>query len=64
MASTVNCPTCRRPVQWSDESAYRPFCSERCRLIDLGAWLSEQHKIPDEPGTAPEESAGDSDSGP
>jgi uncharacterized protein len=27
---------------------YRPFCSERCRLIDLGAWLTEQHKIPDE----------------
>ncbi len=46
--ATVKCPTCKRPVQWSAESAYRPFCSERCRLIDLGAWLTEQHKIPDE----------------
>ena len=50
MATTVKCPTCRRPVEWSEQSAYRPFCSDRCRLIDLGAWLTEQHKIPDEPG--------------
>jgi endogenous inhibitor of DNA gyrase (YacG/DUF329 family) len=35
-------------VEWSEQSAYRPFCSERCRLIDLGAWLTEQNKIPDE----------------
>jgi endogenous inhibitor of DNA gyrase (YacG/DUF329 family) len=33
-------------VEWSAESAYRPFCSERCRLIDLGAWLAEKHAIP------------------
>ena len=48
MATTVKCPTCRRPVQWSEESVYRPFCSDRCRLIDLGAWFGEQHRIPDE----------------
>jgi endogenous inhibitor of DNA gyrase (YacG/DUF329 family) len=48
MATIVKCPTCRRPVEWSSESLYRPFCSDRCRLIDLGAWLTEQHKIPDE----------------
>jgi endogenous inhibitor of DNA gyrase (YacG/DUF329 family) len=47
MTAVVKCPTCQRPVEWSEESAYRPFCSERCRLIDLGAWLTEQHKIPD-----------------
>jgi endogenous inhibitor of DNA gyrase (YacG/DUF329 family) len=47
MSAMVKCPTCRRPVAWSEQSAYRPFCSERCRLIDLGAWLTEQHKIPD-----------------
>lgn len=50
MTALVKCPTCRRPVEWSEQSAYRPFCSERCRLIDLGAWLTEQHKIPDENG--------------
>ena len=41
-----NVPTCRRPVEWSPASPYRPFCSDRCRLIDLGAWLSEKHAIP------------------
>jgi endogenous inhibitor of DNA gyrase (YacG/DUF329 family) len=46
--ATVKCPTCRRPVEWSEASPYRPFCSDRCRLIDLGAWLGEQHRIPDE----------------
>jgi hypothetical protein len=55
VAATVKCPTCRRPVVWSESSVYRPFCSERCRLIDLGAWLTEQNKIPDESGTEPEE---------
>jgi hypothetical protein len=48
MPTTVKCPTCRRPVEWTPESAYRPFCSERCRLIDLGAWFNEDHRIPDE----------------
>ena len=46
MPRTVSCPTCQRPVEWSPESPFRPFCSERCRLIDLGAWVSEQRGIP------------------
>ncbi len=41
----VRCPTCKRQVDWAN-APFRPFCSERCRLIDLGAWLSEQHAIP------------------
>ncbi len=48
----VKCPTCRREIDWS-QSPYRPFCSERCQLIDLGAWLTEKHAIPGEP--APDE---------
>jgi endogenous inhibitor of DNA gyrase (YacG/DUF329 family) len=48
MVTLVKCPECGRPVPWSSESTYRPFCSDRCRLIDLGAWLTEQHKIPDQ----------------
>ena len=48
----VPCPTCNRPVEWTDASPWRPFCSERCRLIDLGAWVSEQR------GIAGEERAG------
>ena len=48
MPRKVPCPTCRRPVEWSPESPFRPFCSERCKLIDLGAWVSEQRAIPGE----------------
>ena len=40
----VNCPTCQRELDWQD-APFRPFCSERCRLIDLGAWLAERHAI-------------------
>jgi endogenous inhibitor of DNA gyrase (YacG/DUF329 family) len=47
-AQRVKCPTCRREIDWS-QSPFRPFCSERCRLIDLGAWLAEKHAIPGEP---------------
>ncbi len=46
MAVTVKCPTCGRSIEWSDKSPFRPFCSERCRVIDLGAWLTEKHAIP------------------
>lgn len=43
------CPTCRRELAWDPANRFRPFCSERCRLIDLGAWLAEEHAIPGEP---------------
>lgn len=43
---TVECPTCGAPVEWSAKSEYRPFCSHRCKLIDLGAWAAEEHAIP------------------
>jgi endogenous inhibitor of DNA gyrase (YacG/DUF329 family) len=45
MARTITCPTCGKPVRWSEESPWRPFCSERCRLIDLGDWIDERHRI-------------------
>jgi endogenous inhibitor of DNA gyrase (YacG/DUF329 family) len=45
--TTVPCPTCNKPVPWSAASRWRPFCSERCRLIDLGDWLDEKHRIPE-----------------
>jgi endogenous inhibitor of DNA gyrase (YacG/DUF329 family) len=60
MVTTVKCPTCRRPVEWTPDSAYRPFCSERCRLIDLGAWFDEKHRIPDESPGATDDSIPDS----
>lgn len=55
MASIVKCPTCRRDVEWTPKSQFRPFCSDRCRLIDLGAWFSEKHAIPDEGAAADDE---------
>lgn len=57
MTTVVKCPTCKRPVDWTPGSPYRPFCSDRCRLVDLGAWLTEQHKIPDENPTTDEDMA-------
>lgn len=45
----VNCPTCNEIVEWLESNEYRPFCSERCKLIDLGEWASERHAIPGEP---------------
>ena len=44
----VNCPTCGQSVAWTATSRWRPFCSERCRLIDLGEWLNEERRIPTE----------------
>ena len=45
MVSKVKCPTCEKLVEWNEESKWRPFCSERCKLIDLGEWASESHRI-------------------
>ncbi len=47
-ARIVTCPTCQKPVEWSERSDWRPFCSERCKLIDLGAWVMEERRIPGE----------------
>ena len=46
---TLACPTCKQNVEWSDDFPERPFCSKRCKLIDLGEWASETHKIPVDP---------------
>ncbi len=45
-ARIVNCPQCGKPVEWNVDNRFRPFCSERCRLIDLGAWATESYRIP------------------
>jgi endogenous inhibitor of DNA gyrase (YacG/DUF329 family) len=44
---TVNCPQCGKPVVWNAASVWRPFCSERCKMIDLGAWAAENYRVPD-----------------
>jgi uncharacterized protein len=42
----VACPQCGKATPWSDANGYRPFCSERCKTIDLGAWATESYRIP------------------
>jgi endogenous inhibitor of DNA gyrase (YacG/DUF329 family) len=60
----VACPQCGKAVEWTPTSRWRPFCSERCKLVDLGAWASEAYRIPlAEPAesdeSAPDESPDD-----
>ncbi|HLM55659.1 MAG TPA: DNA gyrase inhibitor YacG [Pyrinomonadaceae bacterium] len=44
----MKCPICRRPTTYSKENSFRPFCSERCKLIDFGAWANEEYSVPSE----------------
>jgi len=44
----VKCPNCGKPTQWND-NPYRPFCSERCKLVDLGRWVNEEYRVPGPP---------------
>jgi endogenous inhibitor of DNA gyrase (YacG/DUF329 family) len=39
------CPTCNKQVQWQD-NPFRPFCSERCKLVDLDKWVSDEYRVP------------------
>jgi len=49
----VICPVCGQPSEFGPQNPYRPFCCERCKLIDLGDWANENYRIPD---TTPPES--------
>lgn len=44
----IVCPNCGKKNTWNKDNSFRPFCSERCKLIDLGDWASEQRRIPGE----------------
>jgi endogenous inhibitor of DNA gyrase (YacG/DUF329 family) len=44
----IHCPTCKKEVIWTQENPSRPFCCERCKLIDLGAWAGGDNAIPGE----------------
>jgi uncharacterized protein len=56
MPVKIRCPTCRKETEW-ENNRYRPFCSDRCQLIDLGAWIEERYRIPQ----GSDESLGDDD---
>ncbi len=47
-APVVACPTCGTAVAWVPENRWKPFCSERCKLIDLGQWATEKYRVPAE----------------
>jgi hypothetical protein len=49
---------CRREPQ---QYKWRPFCSERCKLADLGRWLAEEYRVPDEPDAPPAPAGRDED---
>lgn len=55
----VSCPICGATVKWLAENRWKPFCSERCKLIDLGQWATEKYRVPVEPrpdeGEAPDQ---------
>ncbi len=59
----VNCPRCQTPVTWSASTPFRPFCSERCKLMDLGAWATEKYRVaaPDHAATSEEHPSGQDD---
>ena len=57
-APRVPCPTCGSPTRYHAGNRWRPFCSERCRSVDLGAWASERFRVPVE---APPEHGPDED---
>jgi endogenous inhibitor of DNA gyrase (YacG/DUF329 family) len=56
----VTCPACGGDSVYSPENRYRPFCSERCKNVDLGAWASESYRLPARPGAPTSEAADDS----
>ncbi len=44
----MKCPICHQPAAYTKENPFRPFCSERCKLIDFGAWANEEYSVPSE----------------
>lgn len=58
----IPCPTCGMEQKWDTKNVFRPFCSERCKLIDLGEWAGEKRRIAGEAVNKDTNSSDDSDS--
>jgi endogenous inhibitor of DNA gyrase (YacG/DUF329 family) len=54
----MKCPVCKKEAKW-DDNPFRPFCSGRCRLIDLGKWASEEYRIAGEKKDIPDNTEGE-----
>ena len=63
MVRNVSCPSCGAAVVWGPDSPYRPFCSERCKLVDLGAWATEKYRVAKPHDDADEDAMRSPDSG-
>lgn len=48
MPRNATCPTCGKTTPYSPDNPWRPFCSQRCKLIDLGQWANEEYRIPEQ----------------
>ncbi len=48
MKKSIKCPECGKATEYSSVNEYRPFCSERCKLIDLGEWIEGKYSIDSE----------------
>lgn len=55
----MKCPICRRNAPPPKENPFHPFCSERCKLVDLGKWLGEEYRVPGAPARPEAPAAGD-----
>jgi endogenous inhibitor of DNA gyrase (YacG/DUF329 family) len=58
----IKCRNCGKPTVYAAENPFRPFCSERCRLIDLGDWAAGNHRLPSEENVSPMDSEFDASS--
>ncbi len=58
----ITCPICRKRTTW-ENNAFKPFCSERCKMIDLGKWASEDYRIPGEKKSIPDADDGEKKDG-
>ncbi len=54
-ARTVACPTCKGASRYAADNPHRPFCSERCKNVDFGAWASESFRVEVDPSPDPEQ---------
>ena len=58
MSQSFRCPRCGEVSTW-ENNEFRPFCSDRCKLIDLGAWANDEYKLPTQEAPSSESHAED-----
>jgi len=59
----VKCPECGKDSVYGPENPFRPFCSERCRILDLGSWASESYRVASPPDSSSDEEIPEDDGG-